>query len=165
MSVSKLQQQEQGAFSDLHSKYRERLLSRMKGIVRDQQEAEDITSAAFQKAFENFESFRGESSFYTWVNSIAFNNARAMWQKRRSEKMEPIETLEFSLADSDRPDLAFEDSEPTRQLRKAMMKIPAVYRRVLAKHFLDGTSTKLIAEQERIPRGTVLSRIYVGKQQ
>lgn len=164
MSVNKLQHQDQSTFSDLHRKYQERLLSRMKGIVRDQQEAEDITSAAFQKAFEHFQEFRGDSSFYTWIHAIAFNKAREVWNRRRRAPTEPLETFEFLVADGNRPDLAFEDAEPSRQLWKAMKKIPALYRCTLAKHFLDGCSTKQIAQEERIPLGTVLNRIHTGKQ-
>ena len=62
-------------FGDLHDQYRNRLLNSMTGIVKDREAAEEITAVAFAKAFEKRNSFRGESSLYTWVHAIALNEA------------------------------------------------------------------------------------------
>jgi RNA polymerase sigma-70 factor (ECF subfamily) len=56
-----------------------------------------------------------------------------------------------------------EGSECHLRLRKALKNLPAVYRRVLADHFVRGQSTKQIARREGIPLGTVLSRIFTAK--
>ena len=59
--------------------------------------------------------------------------------------------------------LILERSECRLKLRKALRGIPAVYRRTLVDHFVRGYSVKRISRQNRIPVGTVLSRIFTAK--
>jgi len=60
-------------------------------------------------------------------------------------------------------DEALERSEDGLRLRKALRRIPAIYRRALVDHFIRGQSVKRIGRRERVPVGTVLSRIFKAK--
>ena len=150
-------------FSDLHNEYRDRLLNSMTGVVRDREAAEEITATALAKAYEKRNSFRGESSLYTWVYAIAMNEAR---QRQRQNRLVSLDALEFplpALIAEDRFDEALDRSRRTLQLRKALRSLPAIYRRVLVDHFVHGYPVKRIARQSRMPVGTVLSRIFTAK--
>src|SRR5204862_475107 len=57
-----------------------------------------------------------------------------------------------------------EGREDRRHLQQALAQLPAMYRRVLVAHFVEGQSIRDIARRERVPSGTVLSRIHNGKQ-
>jgi len=151
-------------FSALHNRYHDRLLNSMTGVVKDREAAADITATAFASAFKNRASFRGQSSLYTWVHAIALNEARNSWRRNRAVSLESIQGPEpKALIDSDRHSNTLERSELCLKMRKTLREIPAVYRRVLVDHFMRGHSVKQIARRDRVPVGTVLSRIFNGK--
>jgi RNA polymerase sigma-70 factor (ECF subfamily) len=151
-------------FSALHNRYHDRLLNSMTGIVRDRVAAEDITATAFASAFKNLASFRGQSSIYTWLHAIALNEARNSWRKNRAVSLESIQGPEpKALINADLPAKTLEHSELCLAMRKALREIPALYRRVLVDHFIQGRSVKQIARRDRVPVGTVLSRIFTAK--
>ena len=152
-------------FSELQNQYYDRLKNSMAASVRNPMVAEDVTSAAFAKAFEKFDTFRGESSFYTWVYAIARNEARARWRKTNSIAHTKIESsLRQEAIEPDTSFQALERSECLLRLKKILKRLPAVSRQVLVNHFVHGHSVRKIARAQRIPQGTVLSRIFTAKQ-
>lgn len=133
-------------------------------MVRDRNRAEDIAAAAFQIAWEKRAQFRRRSSLYTWLHAIAFNEARRGWRRDRCARIESIDRPEGrQFAEPDCLSEALKQSEERIQIRKALDRIPAKYARVLADYFLNGRSIHQIARRERIPCGTVLSRIFTAK--
>ena len=63
------------AYRFLVERYQSRVYAMVCGMVRDREEARDLTQEAFVKAFNNLDRFRLESSFYTWMYRIAMNVA------------------------------------------------------------------------------------------
>jgi RNA polymerase sigma-70 factor, ECF subfamily len=153
-----------GQFGKLHETYHGRLLNSMTSVVRDRQAAEEITAAAFAKALEYFATFRGEASFYTWLHAIASNEARQYWRGNRGISLESVTgPAPEALVECDSVADRLDQSAQQGRLEKAMERIPHHYRRVLKNHFLRGYSVRQIARRERIPLGTVLSRIFTAK--
>lgn len=70
---------DQEIFEDLYKQGRDRLLASLTGMVRDRDRAEDITAAAFERAWEKRAQFRGESSPGTWLHAIGRNAALRSW--------------------------------------------------------------------------------------
>ena len=64
------------AFAELHDRCNGRLLNSMIAVIRNREEAENITATAFVAAFENRSRFRGDALPQTWVHAIAMNEAR-----------------------------------------------------------------------------------------
>ena len=155
---------EASRFSEVHQRYHARLLCAMLGFVHNPEAAKDITAAAFAKAFERLDQFRGESCLYTWLYAIAANEARKWLRAGRTVSLDALQGPEpegctFSDATFD----VLEQSDDSRRLQAALHQVPQRYRRPLVKHFMGGQSIKAIARAERIPFGTVLSRIFTGK--
>jgi len=79
----------------------------------------------------------------------------------------PLESIEESnalmIAESDVTDRLFEQRECYPRIWKALRQVPRIYRRVLIDRFIRGLSVKQIAKRERVPLGTVLSRIFTAK--
>ena len=151
-------------FQELHLECRERVLFGIRGYVRNHDEAEDVTASAFVTAFQKRKSFRGDSSFYTWVYRIAVNRATSSLRRRRTVSLDLLAgALPDSLVESDLMDRAIDRDDCCRKLRWALRQIPVYYRRVLVDHFVRGYSTRQIARRHRIPIGTVLSRIFSAK--
>ena len=152
------------AFSELHDQYQGRLLNSMIAVARNREEAEDITATAFAAAFENRSRFRGDALRQTWLHAIAINEARDR-RRRRSVPLESIEESDaLKIAMPDSMDGALEQRECCPQIWKALLELPRIYRRALIDHFVRGYSVKHIAKCQRIPLGTVLSRIFKAKQ-
>jgi RNA polymerase sigma-70 factor (ECF subfamily) len=154
----------QQQFRIWHDQYRPRLLNSMTAVVRDRDIAEDITSRALATAWQKLNQFRGEASLYTWVYRIAMNEARHSTSQKRTVSLDafatPLKELTESAGTSGNPQDRTDDS---RRLRKALQQLPALHRRTLVDHFVRGYPVKRIAQRERIPVGTVLSRIFTGK--
>ena len=127
--------------------------------------AEEVTAEALASVLQNITRFRGESSLYTWVYAIARNEARQSLHRNPAVSLDTIEgAIPAALREPDRVCDAVQSSEACGKLRRALQQIPARYNRVLTDHFVHGYSTKQIARRDRIPLGTVLSRIFKGKQ-
>ena len=75
------------AFDLLVLKYQSRLISTAFKFVKDVQISEDIVQDSFIKAFKALESFREDSSFYTWIYRITVNTSKnfLVSKKRKSE--------------------------------------------------------------------------------
>ena len=149
------------AFEALHHTYHDRLQASVLSRVRNREEAEDITAAAFEAALANRESFRGEAAPATWLHAIALNKTRRP-QKETVSLDGFTGELPSRLVEADVSEETEHRSE-CRRLLRALRQIPAIYRLVLIEHFIEGHSVRQIAKRERIPLGTVLSRIFTAK--
>ena len=151
------------AFEELHHTYHDRLQASVLSRVRNREEAEDITSAAFEAAFANRESFRAEAAPTTWLDAIALNKLRRSREQRKAVSLDVFDDeLPSGLIESDLSEET-EHSECRARLLRTLRQIPAIYRLVLIEHFIEGHSVRQIAKRERIPLGTVLSRIFTAK--
>ena len=153
-----------GAFEALHHSHHDRLQASILSRVRNREEAEDITAAAFESAFANRESFRGEAAPATWLHAIALNKTRRPQRPRKTVSLDVLTgELPSHLVVPDLSEETEHHSECRARLLRTLRQIPAVYRKVLIHHFIEGHSVRHIAKRERIPLGTVLSRIFTAK--
>jgi RNA polymerase sigma-70 factor, ECF subfamily len=151
------------AFQNLHTGYHGRLLNSMTAMVRDRDAAEDITATAFAKALTHLDSFRGESSLYTWLHNIAVNEA-LHWRRDGHLSLEQVNEAQLVAPVSQSADRSTgEEREDAEEVRRALRQVPQKYRQVLADHFIHGYSMKQIARRYRIPLGTALSRMFTAK--
>jgi RNA polymerase sigma-70 factor (ECF subfamily) len=136
----------------------------MLSVARNQEEAEDITAWAFATAYKKRKDFRGESSFYSWLYRIALRQAWTLTHRKRVVSLEEIEGFEpKALIEPDLLDQTLDRQQCCHRIRAALRRLPAIYRRTLVEHFVRGHKVREIAQQERIPVGTVLSRLFKGK--
>ena len=152
-------------FGEFHSQYRDRVVQSITGFVRDQDQAQDIAARAFQIGWEKRDSFRGDASLHTWIQAIARNVARNSEQRAHRVQWEPLDRA--NAREIPAPEFltdALEKREERMRLGQALAQLPAKYRRALIGHFVDGLSIRELAHSERVPFGTVLSRIHKGKQ-
>lgn len=79
------------AFSELVDTYKSRVYGLALKMTGNQHDAEDVVQETLIKAIDNLESFRGESSFGTWLYAIALNQARSFLNKQKQTSLKPIE--------------------------------------------------------------------------
>ena len=85
---------DQAAFNEMVSRYWDRIFSMVHQLLRNQQDAEEVTQDAFIRAHRGLVNFRGDSAFSTWLYQIATNLARNRywyWWRRKRDKSVSID--------------------------------------------------------------------------
>ena len=158
------------AFDLLVLKYQSRLISTAFKFVKDVQIAEDIVQDSFIKAFNALESFREDSSFYTWIYRITVNTSKnfLVSKKRKSEllnsdlseeasyEIEPVETYS--------PEDLLQATQLKKVITETIDQLGEDTRTALTLRELDGLSYEQIADVVNCPVGTVRSRIFRGRE-
>jgi RNA polymerase sigma-70 factor (ECF subfamily) len=161
------------AYDELVRLYQERIYATIYHMTANHEDANDLAQEAFIKAFHALKSFKGGSSFYTWVYRIAVNKTINFLKQRRNRSHMSLNDLDFN-AEHD-PDLValISDKTPRREanlselqekLNEALQKLSIKHRTVLTLFEIDGLSHQEIAEVMDCSVGTVRSRLHYAKQ-
>src|SRR5258706_9736085 len=100
-----------GAYDDLVQRYRERIYATVYHMTSNHEDANDLAQETFIKAFKALKSFKGNSSFYTWLYRIAVNKTINFLKQRRNRVHMSLDDLDFN-AEHD-PDLVALVSDKT----------------------------------------------------
>src|SRR5580704_9617073 len=92
-----------GAYDDLVRRYQERIYATIYHMTSNHEDANDLAQDAFIKAFQALKSFKGGSSFYTWIYRIAVNKTINFLKQRKNKAQMSLNDLDFN-AEHD-PDL------------------------------------------------------------
>jgi len=158
------------AFDLLVLKYQSRVIATAFKFVKEKQLAEDIAQEAFIKSYKSIDSFREESSFYTWVYRITVNTAKnyLVSSKRRDETMISDLSQDDSFypekLDVDSPQEILKASELRDLIFETLSSLGEETRTALSLREFDGLSYEQIAEIVQCPVGTVRSRIFRGRE-
>jgi len=147
------------AFAKLVNRYKERIFLVVLRIVRNRDEARDLAQDAFVKAYRNRQSFRADSSFYTWVYRIAVNLSLNYINRNRDRMAESIEDSDaknFSIE----PDLSIEQEELRNAIDRAIKDLPARQRTVFVLRHYEEKSHAEIAEMLAITEGAVKANYH-----
>ena len=125
-------------------------------IVNNRMEAEDVLQESFVNAFTKLQSFRGDSSFGSWLKRIVINNSLNVVRKKK-QFFEDLneELIEGSLED-EKPD---EIEYTAKDIHEAMMKLPDGYRVIFSLYMFEDLSHKEIAEKLNISVNTSKSQL------
>ena len=158
------------AFDLLVLKYQSRVIATVFKYVKEKQLAEDIAQEAFIKSYKSLDSFREESSFYTWVYRIAVNTAKnyIVSSKRREEiimtDLSEDNNYYPEKPDIDSPQDILNASELRDLIFATLSSLGEETRTALSLREFDGLSYEQIAEIVNCPVGTVRSRIFRGRE-
>jgi RNA polymerase sigma-70 factor, ECF subfamily len=147
------------AFAGLVETHQRVLYNLALRMVRDPEDAEDLTQTVFVKAFRNLDRFDRRHRFFSWVYRIMMNEAINHIRARR-----PHETLdEQLLAPGDTPERHFERAQVDERVRRAVMSLEEDHRDVIVlRHFLLRSHREMSALLG-IPEKTVKSRLHTAR--
>jgi RNA polymerase sigma-70 factor (ECF subfamily) len=162
------------AYDELVRRYQERIYATIYHMTSNHEDANDLAQEAFIKAFQAINSFKGGSSFYTWVYRIAVNKTINFLKQRRNRSQMSLNDLDFN-AEHD-PDLVALISEKTprreinllelqEKLNEGLQRLSEHHRLVVTLHDVQGMSHEEIAEIMDCNVGTVRSRLFYARQQ
>src|SRR6516225_952181 len=92
--VRAAQRGEMGAFEELVARHRDKIYARAYSMVRDEEEAIDLSQEAWIKGWQRLRQFQGESSFATWMTRIVINLCLDQLRKQQRQRAESIEELD-----------------------------------------------------------------------
>ena len=162
------------AYDELVRRYQERIYATIYHMTANHEDANDLAQETFIKAYQALKSFKGDSSFFTWVYRIAVNKTINFLKQRKNKTHMSLNDLDFN-AEHD-PDLValVSDKTPRRdvnlielqqKLNGAMQKLSEVHRLVVTLHDVQGLSHEDISKIMGCNTGTVRSRLFYARQQ
>lgn len=162
------------AYDELVRRYQERIYATIYHMTANHEDANDLAQESFIKAYRALKSFKGDSSFFTWVYRIAVNKTINFLKQRKKRTQMSLNDLDFN-AEHD-PDLValISDKTPRRdlnltelqeRLNEAMLKLSEVHRLVVTLHDVQGLSHDEISKIMDCNTGTVRSRLFYARQQ
>ena len=155
------------AYELLVLKYQERIFRLIQRLLGRREEVEDLAQEVFLRAYRSLGSFKGESSFYTWLYKIALNTCRNYYRSigRRPEGSvvdgeSIIESMEASNPSPEREAMRLELWEA---VKGSLDELPPEQREAVVLCDLEGLSYEEMATVIGIPVGTVRSRVFRGR--
>ena len=172
--VRNAQRGDLAAYDELVRRYQERIYATIYHMTSNHEDANDLAQDTFIKAFQALKSFKGGSSFYTWIYRIAVNKTINFLKQRKNRTHMSLNDLDFN-AEHD-PDLValVSDKTPRREaqlaelqqkLNEAMQKLSEPHRLVVTLHDVQGLAHEEIAQIMDCNVGTVRSRLFYARQQ
>lgn len=160
------------AYKKLMKKYHDAIYNFIYRMIHDKHQVEDLTQEAFIKAFQSLASFNEEYAFSTWLYKIATNNSIDYIRKRKLQTYsidKPIDAKDsdysFELPDdSYETDMEMITDQRAKMLNEAIIKLPEKYRKVIHLRHVDEKSYEEIAEQLKLPIGTVKAHIFRARE-
>ncbi len=156
---------DQTAMRELVERYKIKAYHLALGMVGNRDEAFDISQEAFIRVHKSAGKFNPDQRFFPWFYSIIANLCKDCLKRREKwdSKQIDIDDNDFLLVVETNPEKIALKKEQARNLRKAIMRLDFSSREIIMlKHFRDLSYYK-IAEMLKIPKGTVMSRLYYAR--
>jgi RNA polymerase sigma-70 factor (ECF subfamily) len=159
------------AFEELVGRHRDKLYARAFSMVRNEEEAIDLSQEAWVKAWQKLGQFKGGSSFLTWMTRIVINLCLDHLRKQKHPVSLSIEQLDEETGGVERqmpivtvdPTEGLTQEELRRRIDDAMGKLTHAHRTVLVLHEFEGLEYKEIAKRMGCSIGTVMSRLFYAR--
>jgi len=172
--VARTQAGDVDAFDQLVVKYTPRLYGLIYNMTANHEDTNDLLQDVFSKAYKAIRGFRGKSSFYTWVHSIAVNMTLNFLKKRGRRFHLSLDDVDASIQnDKEFLELTATSSpvreadlgELQRRLNEAMMKLSDEHRAVVTMFHIQGMPHAEISKILKVSEGTVRSRLFYANRQ
>jgi RNA polymerase sigma factor (sigma-70 family) len=163
-----------GAYDELVGRCQERVYATIYHMTSNHEDANDLAQETFIKAYRALKSFRGGSSFYTWVYRIAVNKTINFLKQRNKRYHMSLNDLDanvegnpdlVSLSSADTPQRDLQLTELQQKLNEALMKLSDQHRLAVVLHDVQGLPHDEIAKIMECNVGTVRSRLFYARQQ
>jgi len=169
--VRKARKGEMGAFEELVARHRDKIYARAYSMMRNEDEAIDLSQEAWVKGWQRLAQFQGDSSFATWMTRIAINLCLDELRKQKRHRTESIEGLDEESGGVERqmpavtvnPTERLERGELRQRIDRALGQLSHEHRTVLVLHEFEEMEYKEIAKTMDCSIGTVMSRLFYAR--
>jgi RNA polymerase sigma-70 factor (ECF subfamily) len=159
--LKRLQGGDRTAMAELYDRYFDRLYSLVFNQVdRNRDIAEDIVQETFLAALKSAKGFKGRSSAYTWLCSIAYHKVADHYRRQSRERKRMVSGIDVDTVDDvenpgrqPQPDSLIESAETRQVVNEALAKLPWDYRQVLILKYVEEMSVLEISQiMDRSPK-------------
>jgi len=170
---------DRSAFGQIVVLYQDRLFNALLRMVGEAEEARELTQETFARGLEKIDSFRGESSPYTWIFRIGMNLAIGSLRRSQRVRMFSLDGTShggngsshrddqasalvdrMASARGEQPPQVVERRERSQVVLDALSRLDPEYRAVLVMRDIDGFDYQQMAEVLSLPLGTLKSRLF-----
>lgn len=171
--VDRAKNEDQKAYAELLKRYRRPVYHLVLKMVRNQEDAEDLTIEAFSKAFKNLPKFNPEYTFSTWLFRIATNNCIDFIRKKKLNTTSIDTTFQDDGGDDMRMEIKDKDLNPQESairdqkialVRAIVTKLPMKYQVLVKLRYFDELSYEEIAGEIDAPLGTVKAQLHRARE-
>jgi len=138
--VTLLKTDRERGFRLIVERYSRRLYWHVRRLVILHEDADDALQNTFMNAWKNLDRFRFESSLYTWLYSIATNEALAILNRKARNGMASLDDLNSFFSSSIEGSTWFDGDEAGRKLQNAILKLPEKQRVVFNLRYYEDMS-------------------------
>src|SRR5215475_4099844 len=169
--VKAAQRGDMRAFEELVARHRDKVYARAYSMMRNEEEATDLSQEAWVKGWQRLAQFQGESSFATWMTRIVINLCLDELRKQKRHRTESIEEMDEESGGVERqmpaitinPTERLERGELRQRIDHALGQLSHEHRTVLVLHEFEEMEYKQIAKVMDCSIGTVMSRLFYAR--
>jgi RNA polymerase sigma-70 factor, ECF subfamily len=159
------------AFEELVARHRDKVYARAFSMMRNEDEALDLSQDAWVKGWQRLSQFQGDSSFATWMTRIVINLCLDQIRKLKRKRAESLEAVEEEVGGIERhmevvmpnPTAGLELAETRERIDRGLAQLSQEHRTVLILHEFERMEYKDIAKQMGCSIGTVMSRLFYAR--
>jgi RNA polymerase sigma-70 factor (ECF subfamily) len=169
--VKLAQKGDTSAFEELVARHRDKIYARAFSMMRNEDDATDLSQEAWVKGWQRLHQFQGEASFATWMTRIVINLCLDQLRKLKRGRADSIEQMDEESGGVERhlpvvnpnPTERLERGELRQRIDRALNQLSNEHRTVLILHEFEEMEYKVIAKKMGCSIGTVMSRLFYAR--
>lgn len=164
---------DQKAYSEIMKSYKNSIYFTILKMIKNKDDAEDLTIEAFSKAFKNLHRFKKEFTFSTWLFRIATNNTIDFIRKKKLKTTSLNTTFKDDSGKNIDIDVKDQDKTPGEEaihkqkimlVRKFVSQLPDKYENLIKYRYFEELSYNEIAEKTKSPLGTIKAQLFRARE-
>ncbi|MFD2786936.1 RNA polymerase sigma factor [Hymenobacter rubripertinctus] len=168
-----VEQNDEKAYAELMQIYKKPVYHVVLKMVRNADDADDLTIEAFAKAFRNLHKFNPEFAFSTWLFRIATNNCIDFIRKNKIKTMSIDSAIKIDNGDEITIDFRDQNLNPQEVtiknqkieiMQHVVSRLPDKYQRLVTLRYFDELSYEEIATELKAPLGTVKAQLHRARE-
>ena len=165
--IEKAKEGNEGAFNFLMNKYYPRVYASLFSFTKSKEDSEDLAQQTFVKVWQQINSFRGESAFFTWIYRIAINLAKnyvasSGYKKQRANTS--MDMLEIDISSKENIESMLIHDQAIEEVKNFINTLPESLKTAYTLREVEGKSYDEISIITETPIGTVRSRIFRARE-
>ncbi len=165
--IEKVKNGNEGAFNFLVNKYYPRVYASLFSFTKSKEDSEDLAQQTFIKVWQQIESFRGDSAFFTWIYRIAINLAKNFVVSSSYKKQKvntSIEDAAIEITSYENIESVLTHNQSIKEIRDFIKTMPESLKTAFTLRESEGKSYEEISIITNTPIGTVRSRIFRARE-
>jgi RNA polymerase sigma-70 factor (ECF subfamily) len=167
-------EKDEKAYAELLGKYKDSIYYMMLKMVKNGDDADDLTIEAFGKAFNRIHQYVPKYAFSTWLFRIATNNCIDFIRKKKMVTLSIDKTMDdgeggsigYQLkSETLNPEERFERKQKIRIMREIVDQLKPRYRELVVLRYFRELSYDEIATETELPLGTVKAQLFRAREQ